>query len=161
MSKLHTLSNIDRKNSTADCVLCGDNIAVVIYGTRITYRVWRLQISREAQARWRAKNPPKRNDPVKRDRMRAYHLWRSYQMTTEQWQDIFNRQNNCCAICETTNETVWHVDHDHRCCDKIPTCGKCTRGILCHNCNRALGMLKDDSENLLRAYNYLVNQTNY
>lgn len=29
------------------------------------------------------------------------------------------------------------------------------RGLLCHNCNRALGLLKDSEENLKRAIEYL------
>ena len=38
-----------------------------------------------------------------------------------------------------------HVDHDHSCCSKDRSCGKCVRGVLCGNCNRAAGMLKDSA----------------
>jgi hypothetical protein len=37
-----------------------------------------------------------------------------------------------------------HVDHDHACCAKATSCGKCIRGLLCSACNTALGMLRDD-----------------
>lgn len=33
------------------------------------------------------------------------------------------------------------------------------RGLLCHNCNRALGLFKDSRENLLNAVEYLEGAT--
>lgn len=61
-----------------------------------------------------------------------------------------------CEICGVTG-IVLHIDHDHSCCpqDKFRTCGKCVRGFLCGNCNRALGMLRDDPEIFRRAASYL------
>jgi len=39
------------------------------------------------------------------------------------------------------------VDHCHE--------GGQVRGLLCHNCNRALGLLKDDVDTLQKAIDYL------
>lgn len=62
-----------------------------------------------------------------------------------------------CGICETDKPEGgrggWHIDHDHRCCTY--GCVKCFRGILCGNCNMALGQFKDDSERLRAAILYL------
>ena len=56
-----------------------------------------------------------------------------------------------CAICGTTE---WmgrhqrpHIDHDHETGE--------VRGVLCHNCNLAIGHLKDDPELVARALAYL------
>ncbi len=35
-----------------------------------------------------------------------------------------------------------HIDHDHKCCGKNKSCGKCVRGILCGNHNRLVGMVE-------------------
>uniref|UniRef100_UPI001C85C09F endonuclease domain-containing protein n=1 Tax=Paractinoplanes polyasparticus TaxID=2856853 RepID=UPI001C85C09F len=39
---------------------------------------------------------------------------------------------------------------------KNPTCGNCTRGLLCRRCNSALGQLADDPQRLERALQYLL-----
>ncbi len=69
-------------------------------------------------------------------------------------QKLFNKQNNVCAICEEVgfkmNEHVkspLNVDH----CHETGT----VRGLLCHNCNRALGLFKDNIDVLQKAINYL------
>lgn len=34
------------------------------------------------------------------------------------------------------------IDHDHACCDKSTSCGKCVRGMLCVSCNNRLGRVE-------------------
>lgn len=61
---------------------------------------------------------------------------------------MLTSQGGTCAICHGT-ATVGRlaVDHCH-------LTGK-VRGLLCTNCNTALGKLKDSKELLLNAINYL------
>jgi hypothetical protein len=81
-------------------------------------------------------------------------LKRNYKVTLEWYRTTLAEQNNVCAICtkpETTqirNKTIaMAVDHCH-------TTGK-VRGLLCTQCNRALGLFGDDPAALQAAIGYL------
>ena len=56
-------------------------------------------------------------------------------------------QDNCCAICKLPFITTECIDHCH-------TSGK-VRGILCRDCNAALGLVKDDVAILKQLIEYL------
>lgn len=62
-----------------------------------------------------------------------------------------------CAICGTDDpgRRAWHIDHDHACCPGKRICGKCIRGVLCFECNYALGNMRDDPARLRAAADYL------
>lgn len=88
---------------------------------------------------------------------RKYRLAK-YNLTPEQYDEILLEQNGVCAICkqpETRKGARYlSIDHDHSCCAGTEnSCGKCIRGLLCHNCNRFLGTL--ESEWATKAKNYL------
>lgn len=83
----------------------------------------------------------------------------NYGMTLDGYNAMLADQGGICANvgCGTihTNEKRLHVDHDHSCCDERPTCGKCVRGLICRNCNAALGLARDDPDRLLGLVQYL------
>lgn len=54
---------------------------------------------------------------------------------------------DCCGGAEPGGRFGWNVDHDH-------ATGR-VRGIICHNCNTAIGKLGDTLEGVLRAVRYL------
>lgn len=86
----------------------------------------------------------------KRNTKRRYT---KYNLTEESFHALLEAQAHICPICGKPDPT--YVDHDHNCCDGQHSCGKCVRGILCRNCNTALGMLSDSPEALKRAAQYL------
>ena len=65
------------------------------------------------------------------------------------------RSNAVCEACGTSERRLV-MDHDHSCCNQPSgkSCGRCFRGVLCSNCNSALGLLGDDAGrvNLLLSY---------
>ena len=64
-------------------------------------------------------------------------------------------QQTKCFVCEETPGKALCVDHDHNCCPTKTSCGKCIRGLICGNCNSALGHAKDDPERLRKLADYL------
>ena len=79
----------------------------------------------------------------------SYHYQRMYGVSIEEIRERYSQQEGICPICREHFEKL-DVDHDH-------STGR-IRGLLCGNCNRALGILKDDPERLIRAIEYLCLQ---
>lgn len=103
----------------------------------------------ETQRRYRETHPEKYTP----EHMRKWHLNHAYGISPEQFDEMLAAQGGRCAACPAT--TQFHIDHDHACCPGTRSCGKCIRGILCRNCNVALGLVDDDAERLERLMNYL------
>lgn len=76
---------------------------------------------------------------------RNYHLIRRYGITEDDFDEMFAAQGGVCAICREAKAE--HVDHDH-------ATGK-VRGLLCFNCNGALGQFRDRTDLMIRAVGYL------
>jgi hypothetical protein len=100
------------------------------------------------------------------------HRLKKHGLTLEDFEIMLAQQNYCCAICKSpttgnkrnghgakphlengwpsvarTGDFTWHVDHDH-------TTGE-VRGLLCHHCNAALGLVRDDPSILAAMIAYL------
>lgn len=70
---------------------------------------------------------------------RNFNLMRRYNITVEQYDRMLADQGGVCAICKKPPvKNRLHVDHDHACCDRGGSCGKCIRGLLCTSCNSKL-----------------------
>lgn len=81
---------------------------------------------------------------------RAAHLRKSYNMTLEEYDRLYLKQNGMCAICGTSKCPSGHtlaVDHNHN-------TGQ-VRMLLCVDCNSLLGRAKDNIEILKKAILYL------
>lgn len=79
---------------------------------------------------------------------RRTKLKRSYNISLEDYDTLLLSQDNRCKICgKEPSAKLLAVDHCH-------TTGK-VRGLLCSNCNTALGLVKDNKELLSRMITYL------
>ena len=76
---------------------------------------------------------------------RKSRLKRKYGLTLEDFDEMLASQGGGCAICGKPDPD--NVDHDH-------VTGR-VRGILCWNCNIAIGQLEDDSDRARAMAEYL------
>jgi len=77
-------------------------------------------------------------------------LKKLYGITLEEYYKILEEQNHKCLICGSNENSGWgkfHVDHNHK-TNKI-------RGLLCSNCNTAIGLVKENPFVLLKMIKYL------
>jgi hypothetical protein len=79
--------------------------------------------------------------------------WKRHHIPQEKYLEMLSKYDNKCYACKKRKAT--NIDHDHDCCPENRSCGKCVRGILCHNCNTALGLMKDSKEDLKKLIEYL------
>lgn len=85
--------------------------------------------------------------------MRRHGYW----LTASDYYSLLTEQLSGCSVCrynpyqdDEPGRTTWrlNVDHDH-------STGE-VRGLLCRNCNRALGLLQDNPEIVSALLDYLV-----
>lgn len=78
-----------------------------------------------------------------------------YGITWDEYLDMAEKQGGLCAICDKPESAKGShgqvknlaVDHDH--------ITGMVRGLLCNNCNRAIGLLGDDPIRIAKAVAYL------
>lgn len=84
---------------------------------------------------------------VRPERCLVQRLLTFYGMSLEQYNDLKTNQDNRCAICKNVFIKTPCVDHNHE-TSKV-------RGLLCNNCNTAIGFLKDNPQFCRNAAIYL------
>lgn len=86
-------------------------------------------------------------------RRRVAHYKRKFGISLEQYNEMLNAQNGVCAICRNTCDAGLNLAVDH-CHD----CGQ-VRALLCKNCNTALGLLKENTDIMQAAIQYVRNHS--
>ena len=80
-----------------------------------------------------------------RDKVLDQRYKRRYGISYAEYKAMLSKQKNKCLICNT--EDILVVDHNHKTGE--------VRGLLCHGCNCAIGLLRDDPSVLQSAITYL------
>jgi hypothetical protein len=81
---------------------------------------------------------------------RDYNYQRYYGIDLVEYNRLFKVQDGKCAICgmhQSEHKQALAVDHDH--------ITKEVRGLLCHKCNRGLGLFDNSPETMAQAIKYL------
>jgi Recombination endonuclease VII len=76
-----------------------------------------------------------------------YRLYK-YGLSTQQYEHLIQKQRGLCAICEKLLNKP-HIDHCH-------LTGR-VRGLLCKDCNNALGLFREDVKIMRSAIDYIEN----
>ena len=98
-----------------------------------------------------------RNDPPEAiRRWRAADRLKRYGLTQESFERLLEAQGYACAMCFETfqEDEAIHIDHDHTLSchpEEKRACDRCRRGLLCRQCNTALGYIEGYTD-LAHAY---------
>jgi hypothetical protein len=97
-------------------------------------------------------NTLKKKSPIMAEH--KYHIKKVYGMTQEEYRLLLAKQGGVCAICGRPERGILRgkirmlgVDHNH-------ITGK-IRGLLCTNCNTALGLVKENPTILVNMISYI------
>lgn len=85
-------------------------------------------------------------------------LRKNYSISLEEYQNLYELQNGLCGICNSVGFKISKNQRQNIVIDHCHKSGK-VRGLLCHNCNRGLGLFKDSKEYLYNAILYLEGAT--
>ena len=83
------------------------------------------------------------------DKSRECRLKHKYGITLEDYREMRDQQNGCCAICNQDCKSGKRLAVDH--CHDTGV----VRGLLCFGCNSAIGKLGDNVAGVQRALDYL------
>ena len=93
---------------------------------------------------------------TRQERRRKNMLKEKYNMKVSDYHNLLSTQGHKCGICDKTqdqDDKTFCVDHNHNTLE--------IRGILCNNCNSALGKFGDSVKNLKSAISYLEDKGSY
>jgi len=98
---------------------------------------------------WAENNKDHLNEWRKKNWVESNRRLKRRGITQKIYDELYEAQRGCCAICNEPEEKFsWLcIDHDHE-------SGR-IRGLLCPNCNRGIGLLKDNADLLERAAKYI------
>lgn len=104
--------------------------------------------------RWTEENPEKVREYRAKDPYTFKKRCARHGITPEEFWAIYEEQDGTCPVCDKAIDAEGSaIDHNHETGD--------VRGILCKNCNRALGLLGDNPETMARAQAYLLEKGYY
>jgi hypothetical protein len=108
-----------------------------------------LERCRKRNAKHYWSNPDKRRALATANyrRNRNWYLEKQHGLERGDYERMLQRQGGVCALCERTSDRPLQIDHCHA--------TGAVRGLLCHLCNKALGLVQDNHVVLARAVAYV------
>lgn len=157
----HVTTAVERTVIEKTCVLCGEEKPASDFRRNHRMRLGLDSYCRPCaaakSAAWRAAHPERTREleqlrPKRTTEERwAVMLWVHYRMTPAEYWALHADQGGVCAIClepERGKRGMLHVDHCHE--------TGSVRGLLCQQCNLALGHFRDNPDLMTSAVHYLA-----
>ena len=144
---------------TKICTKCKKELSLIYFRKHSTGKYGRNSVCKSCEServvQWQRDNPDKvrarakkfADKPSTKLYKRNWMLNKNYDINQEDVDSLLILQDNACAICKRTNVKL-HVDHCHS--------TQIVRGLLCGQCNKALGLLQDNPEIVEKAAKYLM-----
>lgn len=106
------------------------------------------KIQREKEKKWSADKKVRNPEKFKENNTKSL-IKIKYELSLELYKKMSDDQNNVCGICKKECSTYTRLSVDH-----YYVTGH-IRGLLCNNCNRVIGLLKDNPNIICKAAIYL------
>lgn len=143
----HQLTDIDEARRTATCAVCGP-VTLIWRPHQRGGGTWGCVRTRFSVSSFTAYKWNENYKPAVCPFCGEAHRWDRNKGRICR-DKLVAQAGNACAICaeQFTEKSTPRIDHNH-------TTGA-VRGVLCRNCNVALGLLKDDPARVKKAFDYL------
>ena len=112
------------------------------------YRSKKYRIEHPDKIREMRNNYKERRKEIRYKNDRKSYLKYKYNISEDIYKEMYDYRNGCCDICKK------HIEYRQLCVDHNHKTNK-LRGMLCRNCNLALGSFKDNIQYLQEAIKYL------
>ncbi len=130
----HRVTEVDEAANTGTCSQCGPVGVYIRTDGKVRCRVRRRQHEKNV-------GPRTRKSQGLKIRLKKYGL------TQDAFDALVLASEGRCAICDVAFDGKFHIDHCHA--------TGAVRGLLCLQCNWAIGLLGDNPARVLSAYMYL------
>ena len=135
------------------CQKCGETKELELFAKGSKYADGRRGTCKKCHSNYMTQYYKDNPEKMHFSRTAPKQNWRRHRITEEYFNQLINLFDGKCHSCKINEAT--NIDHNHNCCQSSRSCGKCVRGVLCHHCNSALGLLKDDKNKILNLLQYV------
>lgn len=138
------------------CNKCNEKKDLILFAKGKRYKDGRRNVCKKCHTAYVTAyyniNPDKK---AAKNKMNTFYkpAYLKHNIDKGQYEELFNLHNGKCHACKDRDGKC--IDHDHSCCSSAFSCGKCVRGLLCSQCNTALGSLGDSKEKIKGLLDYI------
>lgn len=167
--KIHGELSIDDRMGDGRCRACGWERMQALNEKRNSNRSEfneKMKLKKEANPEWWKQVKKQEYDRLVEkeglDSINERNKAAKFNLTINEFRKMFEEQKNLCAICLQPETRIFNgrganagkMKIAKLCVDHCHASGK-VRGLLCHDCNTAIGKMKDDVQRLQKAIDYL------